>query len=341
VWLPPFILDPHDNRIMYLPWRRDMWRNSDLTQIPYVFPPTPTDVNWEQLEYVKDNYITALGMSAAEPRRLYYGSIYGKLLYLDNPHEGQPASVEITGDNFPLGAYIHCIAVDPTDANKVIVVFPNYGVISIYASENGGATWTPVSGNLEEQPDGSGSGPSVRWVSILYVDDQPIYFAGTSVGLFSTTNLNGMETIWTNEGASTIGNLVIDMIDVRQSDGFVVVGTHGNGVYSTYITDLPSYIEEPLDYPTAFNLYPAYPNPFNSETTIAYQLPVTGHVSLKIYNALGEKVRTLVNGKQSTGHHQFRWDGKNDLGQSVSSGLYLYRIHAGDFQAVMKLIIVK
>ncbi|NQT24284.1 exo-alpha-sialidase, partial [candidate division KSB1 bacterium] len=296
LWLTIFMLDPHDQKIMYVPSQTDLWRNSDLTEIPHIIPRKRTDVNWSRLENVKDYYIHALGMSKAEPRRLYYaGSWTGgyfydeRVFYIDNPHIGQPVPVEVTGENFP--SYpdcpqIHCIAVDPIDANKVIVIFPNYGVISIYASEDGGDNWSPVSGNLEENPDGTGCGPSVRWVSILYVEDKPIYFAGTSVGLFSTTRLDSMNTIWVQEGAETIGNVVVDMIDVRHSDGFVAVGTHGNGVYSTTVAELPSGLENITTHPESFKFYPAYPNPINSSTTIRFLLPKPRLVRMTVYNIL-------------------------------------------------------
>jgi photosystem II stability/assembly factor-like uncharacterized protein len=338
LWLPPFILDPHDTKIMYLPWRSLMWRNDDLTEIPWVFPPVPTDVNWTQLDSVKDYYISALGMSEAEPRRLYYGSIYGDLFKLDNPHEGQPLPQKLSTDIFPPDGYLHCIAVDPTDVDKVMVAFPNYGVISICYSEDGGNSWTPVSGNLEENPDGSGDGPSVRWISILYVEDKPIYFAGTSVGLFSTTNLDGMNTVWVQEGASSIGNIVIDMIDVRQSDGFVVVGTHGNGVYSTHVTQHPSGIEEeatssPI---TGFALHPAYPNPFNVATTIRFSLPKEGVAKLKVYNVLGQEVSTLVDGHLQAGEHQVQWTANN-----VASGTYLIRLSFENYSETQKVLLLK
>lgn len=342
LWLPPFILDPHDTKMMYLPWRKEIWRNSDLTEIPEIVPGQPTDVNWTQLDSAKDYYTSALAMSPAEPRRLYYGSQDGHLFKLDNPHQGQPVPVEITGVNFPYYPYcpyIHCIAVDPEDIDKVIVAFPSYGVISMYASEDGGTSWTPVAGNLEEYPDGSGAGPSVRWVSILYVEGKPIYFAGTSVGLFSATDLDGMNAVWVQEGATTIGNVVIDMIDVRQSDGFVVVGTHGNGVYSTHITQHPSAVEEEEEesHPIAsFALYPAYPNPFNLETTIRFNLPKQGVAKLKVYNALGQEVTTLVDGHLRAGEHQVRWTADN-----VASGTYLIRLSFEDYSETQKVVLLK
>jgi photosystem II stability/assembly factor-like uncharacterized protein len=341
LWLPPFILDPHDTKIMYLPWRYEMWRNSDLTGIPWAFPPVPTDVNWTQFDNVTGYYTSALAMSPAEPRRLYYGSQDGHLFKLDNPHQGQPVPVEITGVNFPYYPYcpyIHCIAVDPEDIDKVIVTFPGYCIISMYASEDGGTSWTPVAGNLEEYPDGSGSGPSVRWVSILYVENKPIYFAATSAGLFSTVELDSMNTVWVQEGASTIGNVVIDMIDVRQSDGFVVVGTHGNGVYSTYISQHPSAVEEEEEGQliSSFALHPAYPNPFNATTTIRFNLPHAGIAKLKVYNVLGQEVATLLDGHLKPGEHQVQW-----TADEVASGTYLVRLNFENFSETQKVILLK
>jgi hypothetical protein len=342
LWLPPFILDPHDTKVMYLPWRTEMWRNDDLTGIPWVFPPVPTDTNWTQFDNLTGYYTSALAMSPAEPRRLYYGSQDGHLFKLDNPHQGQPVPVEITGVNFPYYPYcpyIHCIAVDPEDIDKVIVVFPGYGIISMYASEDGGASWTPIAGNLEEYPNGSGSGPSIRWVSILYVEDKPIYFAGTSVGLFSTTKLDSMNTVWVQEGASTIGNVVIDMIDVRQSDGFVVVGTHGNGAYSTYITEYPSAVEEEEETAgqiASFTLHPAYPNPFNATTTIRFNLPHAGIAKLKVYNVLGQEVATVVDGHLSAGEHQVKW-----TADKMASGTYLVRLNFEDYSETQKVVLLK
>jgi hypothetical protein len=346
LWLTIFMLDPYDQKIMYVPSQTDLWRNSDLTEIPHVIPRTPTDVNWSRLENVSGHYIHALGMSRAEPRRLYYsGSWIGgytydeRLFYIDNPHEGQPVPVEVTGENFPYypdSPYITCIAVDPRDANKVIVVFPNYSIISIYASEDGGDNWIPVSGNLEEFPDGKGGGPSVRWVSILYVEDRPIYFAATSVGLFSTMELNAMNTVWVQEGTSTIGNVVIDMIDVRQSDGFVVVGTHGNGVYSTCVTELPSGVEEITSHPMTFKLLPAYPNPFNQSTTIRFILPNAGWVKLKVYTVLGEEISTLINGNLGAGEHTIPW-----RPDRIASGIYFIRIDFDLFSEIQKVLLQK
>ena len=93
-------------------------------------------------------------------------------------------------------------------------------------------------------------------------------------------------------------------------------------------------------------LLPNYPNPFNPETWIPYQLAESASVTISIYAADGGLVRTLVLGNQPAGHYQNRsraayWDGKNDVGESVASGVYFYALTAGDFSATRKMLILK
>ncbi|MCB0291883.1 MAG: T9SS type A sorting domain-containing protein, partial [Calditrichaeota bacterium] len=78
--------------------------------------------------------------------------------------------------------------------------------------------------------------------------------------------------------------------------------------------------------PAAFALGQNYPNPFNPNTTIDFAIPFAGHVSLKVYNSLGEEVATLVSGILTAGEKQVMWDGKDRYGKEVSSGVYIYKI---------------
>lgn len=93
--------------------------------------------------------------------------------------------------------------------------------------------------------------------------------------------------------------------------------------------------------PTEFALRQNFPNPFNPETTIKYDLAEGGRVELRIYNMVGQVVRTLVNERQSAGRYSIRWDGKDDRGLSVSSGIYFYRLTSEKFSAVKKLMLLK
>ena len=95
------------------------------------------------------------------------------------------------------------------------------------------------------------------------------------------------------------------------------------------------------DVPDTFSIAQNYPNPFNPETTIPYALPQSVHVRLVIYNVLGQEIRTLVNEIKPAGYYRVVWDNKDDFGKSVSSGIYLYRIVAGDFVETKKLLLLK
>ena len=110
-----------------------------------------------------------------------------------------------------------------------------------------------------------------------------------------------------------------------------------NGVYyPTKVTAPPSQ-----QIPETFYLYPNYPNPFNSSTVIRYDLPALNFVALEIYNLLGQKVRTLLNSVQSPGQHQILWEGRDDGGNLLPTGIYLYHLRAGKRTSVQKIALIK
>ena len=84
-----------------------------------------------------------------------------------------------------------------------------------------------------------------------------------------------------------------------------------------------------------------HPNPFNPETVIKYNLPEDVSVRLVVYNVLGQEVRELVNAAQTAGVYAVRWNGQDDLGRQVSSGLYLYRLEAGANVVMKKMLLMK
>lgn len=99
--------------------------------------------------------------------------------------------------------------------------------------------------------------------------------------------------------------------------------------------------EEQTTPPHNFELSQNYPNPFNSETQIKYALPQESNVRLVIYNILGQKVRVLVEDFQEHGYYTISWDGKNEQGEAVGSGIYFYRIQAGSFTKTAKMSLLK
>jgi hypothetical protein len=93
--------------------------------------------------------------------------------------------------------------------------------------------------------------------------------------------------------------------------------------------------------PTEFALLQNFPNPFNPETTIQYNLSESADVTLQIYNVVGQVVRTLVAERQAAGRYRVQWSGSDDRGVPVSSGIYFYKVSAGKFQDVRKLMLLK
>lgn len=123
--------------------------------------------------------------------------------------------------------------------------------------------------------------------------------------------------------------------DFRVSES-VLMGVDG-------AVDLLSRVEignlKPL--PDQYRLNQNMPNPFNPSTTIEYQIAEAGQVRLAIYNLLGQEVRVLLNARTEAGHYTATWDGKDELGRQVASGIYLYRLQAADFSASRRMMLLK
>ena len=93
--------------------------------------------------------------------------------------------------------------------------------------------------------------------------------------------------------------------------------------------------------PTSFNLLQNYPNPFNPITTLRYDLPETGLVTITIYDMLGRQVKTLIDQTQDAGYRSVIWDATKDYGKPVSAGIYLYKIQAGKYMQTKKMVLLK
>jgi hypothetical protein len=93
--------------------------------------------------------------------------------------------------------------------------------------------------------------------------------------------------------------------------------------------------------PTEFALAQNYPNPFNPITTIQLDVPKISHVTLSVYNVRGEEVIRLVDSNMNAGYHTVQWNATNTVGQPLPAGIYFYRMIAGDFQSVKRMVVIK
>jgi hypothetical protein len=148
-------------------------------------------------------------------------------------------------------------------------------------------------------------------------------------GIFSSTD-NGSS--WTEVDSGLYGSVTCLAADAVN----VYAGTY-DGVWLRPLSELSTSAQvSSAQIPTAFELCQNYPNPFNPTTTIQYALPHPSHVTLAIYNTLGQQVATLVNADIHAGSHEAKFDASG-----LSSGVYFYRMKAGDFVQVRKLLLVR
>ncbi|NIT55736.1 MAG: T9SS type A sorting domain-containing protein [Aliifodinibius sp.] len=90
-----------------------------------------------------------------------------------------------------------------------------------------------------------------------------------------------------------------------------------------------------------FRLFQNYPNPFNPTTVISYRLPTGGEVKLIVYDQLGKQVRNLVNKTQPAGLHKVEWNGMDDMGNEVASGVYIYQLRIGEHSQSQKMVLTR
>jgi hypothetical protein len=326
LFVNPYVLAPENQHAMYFAGGDVVWRNFNTSQIP-LFKNDPSRVNWEKMyaTEINDGIITAINVSYNPSGTVIFGTGDGRLFRVNNANQPAFTVDNITASNFPSGGYVSSIAFDKKDSKKIAVAFSNYNIISLYYSDDSGNTFENISGNLEENPDGSGSGPSVRWVEIVSKNnDESVLYAGTSTGLYSTNELSGINTTWQQEGADVIGNVLVPMIKYFSSDGTMVIATHGNGMYASKLEDVwPIELEHDN---RDFSVGKPYPNPFHDQINIPFTIPEDGVVKARIYSALGQNIKTVLWADQFEGANMISWDGTTDAGGRVLPGTYYCKI---------------
>lgn len=319
-FIAPFMLDPVNDNIMYMPAGNTMWRNNDLDGIP-LFSNAPTPVNWSKLTQTAtsdDSDITAMDVSKYPvANRLYYGTSSGMIFRMDDANIDDQEPVDIsTGKGLPPGN-VNNIYVDPKNPDRVFVVFSNYRIPSVFVTWNAGEQWHNISGNLEENVDGSGNGPSVRWFAMNGNNDG--YFVGTSTGLYFADRLQNNKTQWLRE--PRIGNGVVTQIRTR-SDGFAVAGVHGNGVYSA------NFLVRPRPEPSLSVAYllPDISVPINSEpfevdvTDLFVSKKTNANIDIEFTNSNPELVTAMLDGDKIKISIAPDMDGSAAIGLVATSG---------------------
>jgi hypothetical protein len=134
---------------------------------------------------------------------------------------------------------------------------------------------------------------------------------------FERTNRRGMD-------------LILEEADFRSADNAGIS-----------VADLPEVSIDGLDIPARYELVQNYPNPFNATTQIEFRLPQQSQMQLVILNVLGQPVRTLINRSMDAGTHRIVWNGRNETGQEVVSGIYIVHMKAGSFRETKEMLFLK
>ncbi|MBC8377211.1 MAG: T9SS type A sorting domain-containing protein [FCB group bacterium] len=173
-----------------------------------------------------------------------------------------------------------------------------------------------------------------------------------SVGVFSSVSGNTMRVL----GIDLSGNMIDLASGLLMNVPVQVIDENATGAMDFAVEDLiisgpggveivaeclVSIIDIGLPAPTEFSLQQNYPNPFNPTTNIRYDIAESGDAHLVIYNMLGQEVRALVNGNQDVGRYEVSWNGLDNSGQPVATGIYIYQLHAAGYSKTIKMAYIK
>lgn len=343
LFINPFIVDPNNENIMYYPAGNVLWRNNSLNSIPD-YESGGTLSGWTELTSISmpTGYnITALSVSQSSPiHLLFYGVSSStnapKIYKLINANIATDGEIDVSIPGATGGAYVVDIAINPSDGSEILVVMSNYNIIGLYHSIDGGANYTAVEGNLVGNP-----GPSLRSAIIMPNVGTPKYLVGTSTGLYSAENLDGNNTIWSQESPSGIGNVVVNKLASRTSDNQIAVATHGRGIFIRPFSSLDVISDRRDNSPLQFVLNQNYPNPFNPSTTISFELLEESDVTISIYDMTGRLIIKLLDQTMTAGSKTVIWNSMDKTGIPVSGGIYFYNIENGDINLTKKMVLLK
>ena len=226
-------------------------------------------------------------------------------------------------------AYVRRITVDPSNQQNIYVCYSGYNdngltpTKHIWYSSNQGTAWTDISGDLPDVP-----------VHSLLVDNNisTTLYIGTETGVYQSINRG---TNWTPANTGMPLYAPVDELVYQKGTNNMFAFTHGR---SAFMTTIATSVESETNgnSPVTFEIAQNYPNPFNPSTVIKYSLPTDENVKVSVFNIKGELVKLLVDQQQKAGYYSVAFNG-----QGLSSGIYFYKVEAGNFSQVKKMVLLK
>jgi hypothetical protein len=232
------------------------------------------------------------------------------------------------------------------------------GIYGIYLSSDNGTNWDTLNNGLTY--------PTINSIAFngdnIYAGGDGGVYLSTNIGInwqkltpdyLSSASVNTLVVFETNIVAGTAGDGVYystdnginwtygglnntDVISSTISGNNIYVGTYGAGVWKRPLSELTAVTKEINDLPKDFSLSQNYPNPFNPGTVISYSLPSSSNIKLIVYNTLGQTIKTLESGYKTAGNYSFNFNASD-----LPSGIYFYKLEAGSFSQIKKMILIK
>ncbi len=321
VFIAPFVLSPAQPEILY-------------AGDQYIYKSENMGSNWTVLNYgnpLNGSPLLSIAVSPLNPDVVYAATAptANKRAEVFASINGGFTWQNITG-NLPDRYYID-MQVSPHDNRVVYITLSGFGSSHLFRSEDGGQTWQDIdNGLLPDLPTSA---------VIIDPEDSNHIYVGNDLGVYSSTDY-GQSWQEFKQGLPT-AVLVMDL-SISPSNRKIRAVTHGNGVYQRTLLEPSGSGKKPSPVLTStYKLFQNYPNPFNPETKIKFSVPKLSFVTLKVYNSLGQEVRTLIANSYPAGEFSAIWDGKDDSGLPVSTGNFFYKIKAGNFETSKKMTLVR
>jgi photosystem II stability/assembly factor-like uncharacterized protein len=256
--------------------------------------------------------------SPGDNTTLYLGTESGRLFRVHNANS-VPLIKEIGSEDFPT-AYISCIETGKSEA-ELLITFSNYGVKSVWYSDDGGTTWYDKEGNLPDMP--------VRW-AIIHPQNTKNVLIATEIGVWSTNDIKAKNVIWVPD-FDRMANVRVDMLRFRESDNTVIAATHGRGLFKT------TYNVRPDTFPTIKPVDDIiiFPNPSNGLFNIVYNYERQTSIRITIYDMHGKLVH-----KEQPVSYQGEYYKTIQL-DNCSPGKYIIKVDIEGNTKIKELLLIK
>ncbi len=307
----PFVLSPSNPRIMYA--GRDRVYRSTVGGGSWVAPSNVA---------LDGNPLIALAVSPTDPNVVYAGTApVNSRSRLFASTNGGTNWANVTGtlpDRYPVDLHV-----DPSQPGTVYVAFSGYGTSHVFRSTDFGQSWADIGAMLPDVPTSA--------VVVDPIRSNTIY-VGNDIGVYVSTNGGSS---WAEFQSGLPEAVIVMDLTISSRNRMLRVATHGNGAYERRLLESPTDVAQ-TGTPADFRLEQNYPNPFNPTTTIMFVIGRQSSVRLTVFDLPGREVASLVDEAREPGEYRVSWDASG-----FPSGMYFYRIQAGTFVSVRKMVLLR